>query len=76
MKKLLIILKWKYLRWLVEYNRVGFNKCMLRMYYIQELKKLPQYDQDKLAWLNYYKLKKLFINEFPNIDPGNPYTND
>lgn len=73
MKKLLILLRWKYSRWIVKRRRLSFRKCLLRMHYIQQLEKLVQYDREKLAWLNYSKLRKLFIKEFPNEYLHNPY---
>ena len=73
MKRILVILKWKYLRWRVKRHRIGFGKCMLRMYWIQELKTLPQYNLDELAGFSYFKLRKLFIKEFPHEVLHNPY---
>jgi len=72
-KKLLIRLKWKYLRWQVKTNKIRFNKCMLRLYYIQELKELPNYEHDKLIRLGYSKLRKLFIKERPKEYLDSPY---
>ena len=73
MKTLLIILKWKYLRWVVKRQRISFRKCMVRMYHIQELEKLPQYNKKELVRLSYSKLRKMFIKEFPNKYLHNPY---
>jgi putative NIF3 family GTP cyclohydrolase 1 type 2 len=47
-KTILIKLKWKYSRWIVKRNKLSFRKMMARMYWIQELEKLPQYDVEKL----------------------------
>ena len=66
MKKLLILLKWKYSRLVVKHRVISFNKCLVRMHWIQQLEKLPQYDREKLAWLSYNKMRKLFIKEYPN----------
>lgn len=80
MKKIFIHLKWGYLRWKYKRHRIGFNKMMLRMYWIQELVKLPQYKTEELAWFNYSKIKKIYMKEFPiqfskekNEDLHNPY---
>jgi len=68
-----ITIKWKYLRWKVKRQRINFRKCMVRMYYIQELEKLSQYNTEQLVWFNYSKLRKMFIKEFPNKHLHNPY---
>ena len=73
MYRLVLKIKWTYLRWLVKRHRIGFNKMMLRMFWIQELAKLPQYDVEKLAWYNYSKIKKLYIKEYPNEKLHDPY---
>jgi hypothetical protein len=46
---------------------------MIRMYYIQELEKLPQYDKKILVKYRYYGLKKIFIREFPDAYLHDPY---
>jgi hypothetical protein len=46
---------------------------MLRLYYIQELKELPNYEHDKLIRLGYSKLRKLFIKERPKEYLDSPY---
>jgi hypothetical protein len=66
MKIILIKLKWKYLRYLAKRNRISFQKMMFRIYCIQRLEKLPNYNLEQLAWLSNKKLIKLLIKEFPN----------
>ena len=73
MKTLLVFLKWKFLRLVVKRRDISFKKCLLRMYWMQELEKLPEYNLDNLSWLNYSKIRKLFIKEFPNKYLHNPY---
>jgi hypothetical protein len=73
MRKIIIGLKWGYLRWKVKRQQISFKKCLIRMYWIQELEKLPQYNVKELAWLSYSKIKKMFIKEFPNKHLHNPY---
>lgn len=72
--KLLLRLKWIYSRWLVKRRNIGFKKFLARMYWFQELEKLPQYNQTKLARFGYFKMRRLFIKEFPNKYLHNPYT--
>lgn len=73
MEKIIVSLKWKYLRWKVTRQQVSFKKCLVRMYWIQELENLPQYNAKDLGWLSYSKLRKMFIKEFPNKYLHNPY---
>ncbi len=73
MGKLLIMLKWKYSRWVIKRRDISFKKMLCIMHWIQHLEKLPQYDIDKLRCLNYIKLRKMFIKEFPNEHLHNPY---
>ena len=73
MKKIIIVLKWKYLRWKVTRQQIRFKKMLARMHWLQELEKLPQYNVKDLICLRYSKLRKMFIKEFPNKYLHNPY---
>lgn len=74
MRKINVVLKWKYLRWKVKRQQISFKKMLVRMYWIQELEELPQYNIKELGWFSYSKLRKMFIKEFPNKYLHNPYT--
>ena len=72
--RIITIIKWKYLRWQVKQNQISFKKLLRRMYWIQELEKLPQYkelrnknsNEKHLGWYSYNKLRKMFRKEFPD----------
>ena len=72
--RIITLLKWKYLRWQVKQNQISFKRFLCRMYWIQELEKLPQYHIKELGWFSYNKLRKMFIKEFPDKHLHNPYT--
>lgn len=65
-KKMLIKCKWGILRHLVKKRKIGFRKMLVRMYHIQEIEKLRKYDKNELVKYSYKKIRKLFVNEFPN----------
>ena len=71
-KKISIKLKLKILRCLIKRKNISFNKSLIRMHYIQQLKILNKYDTNKLSKFSYKKLKKIFIKEFPNEYIHNP----
>jgi len=73
MKKFLILLKWKYSRWIVKRRHIRFHILLVRIHWIQELENLPQYNLKELGNLRYSKLRKLFIKEFPNEYIHNPF---
>lgn len=80
--RIIVKLKWKYLRWQVKQNQISFKRLLCRMHWIQELEKLPQYkelryknsNEKHLGWYSYNKLRKMFIKEFPDKHLHNPYT--
>lgn len=73
MQTLLVILKWRYLRWVVRRREISFKKFMCRMHWIQELEKLPHHDIEELRRYRYSKLRRMFIEEFPDAYLHNPY---
>lgn len=70
--KYLIRLKWKYLRFLTKRRIISFRKCLLRFHYIEEIRKLNKYDDEKLSRSSYNKLRHLFIKEYPEAYLHNP----
>jgi hypothetical protein len=64
MNTLVIICKWKILRYLCKQRIISYRKMMVRMHYIQQLRGL--YDFNKLIKMSYKKLKKLFIQNYPD----------
>lgn len=64
----------QYLKWRKRRQEISFKKSLARMHWIQELITLPQYKKEKLAWLPYWRIRKMFIKEFPNAYLHNPHT--
>lgn len=65
-KKIRVKYKWKILRYLVKRKKISFHKCLIRMHHIQCLVHTGKYDLKKLSWFSYRKVRKMFINEFPD----------
>ena len=82
--RIITMLKWKLFRWYVKQNQISFKRLLCRMYWIQELGKLPQYQhlrfdytnykKKHLGWYSYNKLRKMFIKEFPDKHLHNPHS--